>query len=228
MIFLGIALIIILGAGFYILFSQFINKPIAKFIFALDSVEAGNLDVSLPAEGGDEFSTLNYHFNRMVNELKYSREKIDELHFDQLQRADKMITLGELTASMAHDINNHSAIIMSRADYLLYKSDEDNFPSHYVGDLQVINDQIEKISKITGNILKHSKKLSKTFSDVKLQDLVNNTIEMLQPIIKKHGIQVIMDFIEEEAIIKADPNQIEHLVAIAVSKFLLLKIMVMG
>ena len=118
MLFLGVLLIFLLAIGFYFLFNKFINRPLNNFILALDNVERGNLEVRLPSSGKDEFSILHYHYNRMVNELKYSREKIDEMHFDQLQRADKMVTLGELTASMAHDINNHSAIIMSRADYL--------------------------------------------------------------------------------------------------------------
>ena len=220
MIFLGIALIFVLSLGFYLLFSKFINKPLSNFMLAMDSVESGNLDIRLPVDGSDEFSTLNYHFNRMVHELNYSQEKIDELHFDQLQRADKMITLGELTASMAHDINNHSAIIMSRADYLLYEAEKKNFPSQCIGDLEVINDQIEKISKITGNILKHSKKLSKAFTEVNLISLVENTMEMLQPIIKKQNINTNIFFETKDAIIKADPNQIEQVLLNLISNAL--------
>jgi len=220
MIFLGIALILILAYGFYYLFNKYINEPLSECMFALDSIEAGNLDIKLSVRGNDEFSILHNHFNKMVEELKYSREKIDELHFDQLQRADKMVTLGELTATMAHDINNHSAIIMSRADYLLYEAENANLPLNLTGDLEVINNQIEKISKITRNILKHSKKLSKKFNNIDLVSLVDSIIEMLQPIAVKKKISIGKNFETNKAIVYGDPNQLEQVILNLVSNAL--------
>ncbi len=212
MLFLGVLLIFLLAIGFYFLFNKFINRPLNNFIVALDNVEKGNLDVRLPSKGKDEFSILHYHYNRMVHELKYSREKIDEMHFDQLQRADKMVTLGELTASMAHDINNHSAIIMSRADYLLFEAENSNDLLKYKEDLDVVNNQIEKISKITGNILKHSKKLAKNFVELDLVKLVEDSIDMVEPLIKKRKIYLKREIKLDKAMITGDPNQLEQII----------------
>ena len=217
MFFLGVLLIFLLAIGFYFLFNKFINKPLNNFMVALENVESGNLDVRLPSKGKDEFSILHYHYNRMVHELKYSREKIDEMHFDQLQRADKMITLGELTASMAHDINNHSAIIMSRADYLLFDFENNNDLLKYKEDLEVVNNQIEKISKITGNILKHSKKLAKNFIFLDLAQLVEDSLDMVEPLIKKRKIFLRREIKIDKAMITGDPNQLEQIILNLVS-----------
>lgn len=212
MLLLGAGLIILLALGFYFLFNKLINKPLNNFILALDSVESGNLNRMLPVKGDDEFSILHAHFNRMVRELKYSREKIDEMHFEQLQRADKMVTLGELTASMAHDINNHSAIIMSRADYLLYESENNEKLYEYNKDLKVINDQISKISTITGNILKHSKKTQVEFVEFDLVKLLETNLEMIEPLLKKKKISLKKEFHLQEATITGDPNQFEQVI----------------
>lgn len=212
MIFLGIALIIILALSFYLIFNKFINQPLNQFTLALKEVEKNNLDVKLPTNANDEFSILNNHYNKMVKELKYSREKINEMHFDQLQRADKMVTLGELTASMAHDINNHSAIIMSRADYLLYESENNTELSKCVDDLKVVNDQIEKISKITSNILKHSKKLGNVFTNFDLVKLVDSSTDMLEPLVKQRKINLKKDLTVKNAFIYGDPIQIEQVI----------------
>lgn len=217
MLFLGILLIFLLAIGFYFLFNKFINRPLNNFMVALDNVEKGNLDVRLPSIGNDEFSILHYHYNRMVNELKYSREKIDEMHFDQLQRADKMVTLGELTASMAHDINNHSAIIMSRADYLLFESENNGDLLKYKEDLDVVNNQIEKISKITGNILKHSKKLAKNFVQLDLVKHLEDSIDMVERLIKKKKIFLKREIKLDKAMITGDPNQLEQIILNLVS-----------
>ena len=208
----GVVLIILLALGYYLIFNNLINKPLNECRLALDDIEDGNLDIKLSVKGDDEFSVLHNHFNNMLDELKYSREKIDELHYEQLQRADKMVTLGELTATMAHDINNHSAIIMSRADFLLLEAENNFTKKDDVEDLKVINNQIEKISKITGNILKHSKKLSKDFTTVNLVEIVKNSIDMLEPLIKKRNVFIEREFSINEAKIIGDANQLEQVI----------------
>ncbi len=217
LIFLGTLLIILLALGFFYLFNKYINSPLNKFMLALSEVEKGNLQVSLLEDGDDEFSILNHHYNRMIHELKYSREKIEEMHFEQLQRMDKMVTLGELTASMAHDINNHSAIIMSRADYLLFESELNRDLRKYKEDLDVVNNQIEKISKITKNILQHSKKLSKNFTEIDFVKLVEDSSNMIEPLIKKRKILLTKKINLSEAKIKGDPNQLEQMILNLVS-----------
>jgi signal transduction histidine kinase len=212
MMFLGAVLILILALGFYLIFNKFINKPLNKIMLALDTVEGGNLDLRLPASGKDEFSILNYHYNRMVYELQYSRNKIDEMHFEQLQRADKMVTLGELTASMAHDVNNYVAIIMARADYLQIESENYSALQNYKEDFNVINDQINKIAKITGNILKHSKKLSKKFSEFNLIKLIDDIKVTLDPLIKKRNIILKCKTDYSQLRILGDKIQIEQAV----------------
>ncbi len=219
-LFLGALLIFILALGFYYLFNKFINKPLNNFQLALDGVESGNLDLQLPVSGEDEFSKLHYHYNRMVNELKYSRAKINEMHFDQLQRADKMVTLGELTAAMAHDINNHAAIIMSRADFLLLEAQKNIEKNNSVDDLEVIMDQIDKISSITGSILKHSKKQTSNFTEIDLVKLVENSLSMLKPIVKKSGVNLIEQIKVHRAIINGDANQLEQAILNLVSNAL--------
>jgi len=210
LIFLGSLLLIVLIITFYVLFNKLINVPLGNFILAMDEVERGKLDIRLNENRRDEFGIVNNHFNRMISELSLSKRKIDEMHFEQLQRADKMITLGELTSTMAHDINNYAAIIMARADYLQMESDNISGLQNYEEDFKVINDQINKISKITGNILKHSKKLPKNFTEFNLVELVNEIIVTLDPLTKKRNILLECKNDYSELKIFGDKDQIEQ------------------
>jgi len=209
-IFLAIAVIIVLFFGFYFLFNHFINKRLANFIAALDEVEDGNLSVHIPIKKEDEFGMLEGHFNRMVENLHQSHDKIDELHSEQLQRADKLVTLGELAAEMAHEINNPAGIIMSRADYLQIESQKNPGGQKYVEDLEVILNQINKISKITGNILKYSRKLPREFRPFDLVQSVENSLSMLEPRMKKKGIKMTKKFDTDTCNLVGDPQQIEQ------------------
>jgi len=210
-IFLAIAVIIILFFGFYFLFNHFINKRLANFIAALDKVEDGNLSVHIAIKKEDEFGLLEGHFNRMVKHLRKSQDKIEELHSEQLQRADKLVTLGELAAEMAHEINNPAGIIMSRADYLQMESKKTQGFQKYYEDLGVILKQTERISKITGNILKYGRKRPHEFRPFDLRQSVESSINILEPRLVKKAIKVIKQYAEDACNLIGDPQQIEQI-----------------
>lgn len=211
MIFLGIAVILILTLGLLYLFNKFINKPIKNFIGALYRVEGGDLSTRLKVQRRDEFGILNSHFNNMVNEIESSREKIVELHNEQLRHADKLVTLGELTAQMAHDINNYTGIILSRSDYLLLEAERNQDLKKYNTDIEVIQNEIQKISKITRNVLRHSKKKEIKFTNVDLKNSIDNSLLIIEPIIKKKNIAVNKSFESDNTIIFGDPTEVEQL-----------------
>ncbi len=146
----------------------------------------------------------------MVNRLRDSQEEINKLHFEQLQHADRLITLGELTSETAHEINNHTAIIMSRADYLSFEAEQNNKIMGYSDDINVILSQTEKISEITKNVLQHSKKIEKNFGEVDLSEVVENTLTTLNPILKKKNIKLSKSIMPEKAIITGDALQLEQ------------------
>ncbi len=210
MVFLGIAVLLIITAGFYFIFQSFINKPLQKLINAMREVKGGNLTAHLALEREDEFGTVNRNFNLMVDRLHDSQEEINKLHFEQLQHADRLITLGELTSETAHEINNHSAIIMSRADYMSFEADQNSHIAGYSSDINVILSQTEKISEITRNVLKHSKKVEKNFGEVDLSEVVENTLTTLQPILKKRNVELSKSIMAEKAVIKGDALQLEQ------------------
>jgi signal transduction histidine kinase len=148
----------------------------------------------------------------MVRKLKSSKEKIEELHTEQLQRTDRLVTLGELTAEMAHEINNHSAIIMARADYLQLESNRNKDLVKYEEDLSAILHQTDVVSKITGNILKHSKKQPKLRQKLDLAEIVEECLYILKPVIVKHKVEIKKDYKIDNAIITGDQLDIEQVV----------------
>jgi two-component system NtrC family sensor kinase len=208
--YLGIAVIVILFIGFYIIFNRFINNPLKRFIKAMDEVERGNLDTRLPRKREDEFGIIDHRFNNMVANLSKSQKQIEALHFDQLQHADKLVTLGELTAEVAHEINNPAAIILSRSDFLQMEAEDNPVLMKYKDDFKAINNQIEKVSKITGNILKYSRKFSKDFTNVDIVEITNNSLQILDPRITKKNISVLKHFSTDRVITYGDSVQIEQ------------------
>lgn len=211
-IFLAILIVIILFLIFYFVFEKLINKPLYKFVHAMDEVEQGNLSVTLPIENNDEIGMMERNFNKMVSKLRESKTQIEEMYFEQLRHADKLVTLGELAAEMAHEINNPAAIIMSRADYLNMAAEDNYQLESFKEDLDVIIKQIKRVSAITQNILKYSKKLPKEFDNIEIIQIINDSTKILEPRLKKQEIKLIKEFENNKVLIFGDAVQFEQLI----------------
>jgi hypothetical protein len=210
-IFLGFVLVIVLSAGSYGIFYYFIDKPLNSFINSLDRVEQGDLSTRRDAQRRDEFGIVNRHFNQMVEEIQTSREEIENFHYQKLQHADKLASIGELAAQIAHETNNHTAIIMSRADYLHYELGNRPELKDYQKDFEVILKQTEKVSRITSNILKHSKRQEKKLQKFNLIDSVDESVQIFEPLCRKRGIEITKEYNADESKIYGDPNQIHQM-----------------
>ena len=210
MIFMGIAVVLILLAGLFFIFNYFISSPLNRLIRALKIVESGSFDIELPADRNDEMGSVFRRFNLMTRNLKSSIEENAELHFEQLQRANRLKILGELTSQMAHEINNHTAIVMSRADYLNLESGNHNELDIYKDDFKVILDQTDKISTITNSILRHSKKSLKKREKINLIESITKTLQLVQPLMEKNNIHLKLNLEIKQAFIQGDDLEIEQ------------------
>ncbi|WP_246082488.1 sensor histidine kinase NtrY-like [Rubellimicrobium rubrum] len=78
LLYLGFALILILAAVWLGLwFAEGLSKPLGRLLGASERVGAGDLNVRvIEEEGDDEIAALSRHFNQMTGRLKAQREKL--------------------------------------------------------------------------------------------------------------------------------------------------------
>ena len=211
MIFLGWVVISLLIIGLYLIFNKLINIPLQNLITALNNVGAGNLETTIPINKNDEIGDVYKQFNSMTFKLNESKERINQLHQEELQRVDRLKTLGELTSQTAHEINNHIAIMMSRIEYLKMDAEKVDQLNNYSEDLDALLDQTVKVSEITKSILKYSKKKRQIKESVDLAEVIDKTILILEPILNKKDIKVIKEIKSGDYLISADSVQINQL-----------------
>jgi signal transduction histidine kinase len=108
------AVLVVAGAGAVAIcavlifaLAYLIQRPMVELQEKIARVGEGDLDVSVSfARRNDEIGDLGRNFNRMVKQLRESREEIERLHRTQMSRAEHFATLGELATGLAHEIRN--------------------------------------------------------------------------------------------------------------------------
>lgn len=110
----------------------------------------------LPVTGKDELASVTQEFNRMTAELfsAYRRLDVETQHRRQLQRAlqdaDKMITIGQLSAGLAHEIGSPLQIVNGRARELARCGDSFKEVRRIAN---ILVDQTDRITRIVQRLL---------------------------------------------------------------------------
>jgi len=119
-----------------LVFVKLITKPVKLLSRAAVKVAEGDLDIRIDRVSGDEIGRLAHSFNQMTSSLRDARAKtiqqeealrrqnLDlEMTLKQLQETqqqlvmrEKMASLGQLVAGVAHEINNPVGAVNSAAD----------------------------------------------------------------------------------------------------------------
>jgi len=110
-----VAASVLVGAFLTYLVLRSIIVPLRRLVGAMDGLNAGNVDVPIPEAGADEIGAVALTLGRFRDTLKEQNRRERELRaaHDELKatqasliHAEKMASLGQLTAGIAHEIKN--------------------------------------------------------------------------------------------------------------------------
>jgi len=159
----------------------------------------------------DELQVLNKNLEEMVEERTAElQEKNDELKLilQQLLQAEKLATMGELSASIAHELNNPLATVNLRVESLLAQVPPED-PKRPA--LEVIEQELDRMANLVANLLQFSRRSQQQISTVDVCQEINNTLDLILYHLRKNGIQVQREFSPDIPYVHADRQQLRQL-----------------
>lgn len=130
------------------------------------------------AKRTQELSETNRRLSEEIAERQQAKAKLNELQADLVQ-ANKLAALGQITAGVAHEINQPLATIRVLTDNILHwqqKPSNPPLPDLVQENLQNIVRMSERIGRITGDLRAFSRKATRETEPVALGETLQSSI----------------------------------------------------
>lgn len=208
LIFVGITLAVAaLSTLFALWISRQISMPIRNLVAASQQLANGNLEAKVELTSRDELGKLAHRFNQMAEALRQRDERLKEFTKRKIMESERLATVGQLAANVAHELNNPLQGIVTYSSLLLEKDICDE-PSRQ--NIEKIAIQAGRCREIIRGLLDFSrqKKPQKTLTDINA--LLRRCISLVENQALFHNIAVAQNLDGSLPMIVVDPSQIER------------------
>ncbi|MFW6161948.1 MAG: [Fe-Fe] hydrogenase large subunit C-terminal domain-containing protein, partial [Planctomycetota bacterium] len=137
-----------------------------------------------------------------IAQLTDSNQRLASVQ-EALLHAEKLASMGQLAAGIAHEINNPLGVVLLYAHLLLDEAAQrEDLPRE---DLQMIVEQADRCKKIVAGLLNFARQQRTVLQPADLRELVEHTIEMLHV---PDGIEIRIEQTTDDAVAEVDHDQI--------------------
>jgi two-component system NtrC family sensor kinase len=229
---LALSLEILLLAAFIVFFTRrFVHTPIKRLIEGTKAVSAMQLDRPIEITSTDEIGELARSFDTMRERLQASLAKNEEFtrgleamveeRTDQLRKAQeklvqsgRLASLGQLAASVAHEINNPLSSVLNLSVLMQRILKDDGVPADRVGDFrrylsQIVN-ETSRAGRIVKDLLAFSRRSRPQRGAVDLNAIVRNTVSLVAHKMELSNVRVELDLQDNLPAIPCDASQIQQ------------------
>ena len=153
---------------------------------------------------------LNARVDKRTAELRAANSKLEET-FKQLAMSEKLASIGEITAGVAHEINNPVAVIQGNVDVIRMTLEEQ--ASEIETELNLIDNQVLRIDAIVGKLLQFARPTEfGTFEEsVEMAPLARDCLVLVDHVISKQNTTVHCDF-QNTPPVNINPGELQQVI----------------
>jgi signal transduction histidine kinase len=183
--------LLLMALAINLLLTRFVKRPAARLIETMSLVEGGNLDVNVNLGTQDELGRLAKNFRTMVQKLSAAQKEVERQHQQQIRQVQHLASLGELAASVAHEIRNPLAGIKLAIQVL---SKEPGLASDHRETMAEIMRSIERLDKTMADLLLYSRIRPPELRPTSLTVIIEDVLSSMKEQFQLAGILVERDF----------------------------------
>jgi len=174
----------ILAVSLSLFLTHFVSNPIQGLINTMERAEKG-LEVRVAVKSHDDIGRLGAAFNALLEKLETAKRSVERYHYEQMKRADRLASIGEMAAGIAHEIKNPLAGITGVIQ-VLKKDLQPGDPKR--GVYEEIIAQVERMDKAVRNLLSFARPPEPKMTLVDINEQVGKMLDFLAPQFAKSAI----------------------------------------
>jgi len=133
----------------------------------------------------------------------------------QIMETGKMASIGELSAGVAHEINNPLAIILTEKqilqDLATYAPNlDEEFKNSIQESLAQVDTQVKRCKRITHNLLRFSRRTRSIIEKVDLNNFLKEVVDLMEREARSGGIRFNLDLDTTLKPVLSDPSQLQQ------------------
>ncbi len=225
----------ILLIGLFIVFftRRFVDRPIHKLIEGTRAVSQMHLGRVVEISSSMELGELAHAFNIMSERLNKAMAELNqdaldlevkvkertrqlEVAHQRLLQSDRLASLGQLSATVAHEINNPISGVLNLAMLLDRILKDDGIPQERIPEFkkylsQIIN-ETTRVGRIVSDLLAFSRRSKPQSTNVDLNSVIKNTLLILRHRLKLGNIELELKLSDNLPKIECDSSQMQQVI----------------
>ncbi len=145
----------------------------------------------------------------LIDELQHAYETLRTTQ-EQLHSAEKLASIGQLAAGIAHEINNPLGTIMLYASLIKKEVEKKEAGNGCSDDLSIIMTEANRCKNIVANLLNFARQGKLSLQKFDLFELLSQIVKKVKPQAAFAGVKVEMNLDAGDPVIEADKDQIEQ------------------
>ena len=216
-----------------------VQRPVVQLRKGTRRIAAGDLDTRIEVSGEHDLARLAQAFNRMAEDLATARREVTEWSqtleekvvqkTDELRRAqrqvlhmEKMSSLGKLSATVAHELNNPINGMLNYTRLvrrvLAEQPLSDEVRGELDGYLSVLQHECTRCGSIVQNLLVFARRTGAEMRPIDVNEVLDRSLMLMRHHIEMASIRLHREPFEGDPRLIADPGQLEQaLVALLVN-----------
>lgn len=213
---------------------RFVTHPIGKLIEGTHAVSQMELDKPLEiVHSSEELDELAHSFERMRERLREAvaensqftqkleskvTERTQQLKaaHQKLLQSDRLASLGQLAASVAHEINNPVSGVLNLSMLMQRMLKDDGIPTSRLDEfrkyLGQVTSETSRVGRIVSDLLAFSRRSKPHRAPADFNQIVRTTLSLVQHKMKLSNIQLDARLAHNLPPVPCDPSQIQQVV----------------
>ncbi|RXV60727.1 two-component sensor histidine kinase [Roseovarius sp. A46] len=236
-VFTAFLAVVALSAPLFLRLARNIFAPLERMTRTMARVEAGDLEARIgrvPAR--DEIGAVAAHLDSLLDQVQERDRALrawnDELNqrvdertaelreanaklectYQQLVMSEKLASIGEITAGVAHEINNPTAVIQGNLDVIRETLGDRAEP--VLHELGLIDRQVGRISAIVGKLLQFARptEFGSFEEDVDLGQVLRDCLVLVDHVLSKAEIEVSISEAPDTPLVTINPGELQQVI----------------